>query len=397
MVSSRCYLTDVKRAGDVIEGLKPHTIFHSGPHVDWKRMAGPMRSSMIAAMLFEGWAKTPNEAVRKAEQGEVKFDSSLDHNAISCLCGATSESMPVFEVENRTFGNKAYIALPELGMQFGRYDTKTLDNLVWVKEILAPALREALRELGGLEMEPIISQALLMGDECHDRTVAASCLFQRTIAPSVVNVSDKKTAIQVLKYMAGIDLFFLWPIMARAKAVADAAHGVEYSTITSFLAGNGTEMGLKVSSLGHQWFKAPSPTFYVAKYNEGFSDRDSNPEVGDSILVDMQGLGGGAMAAGIAHVLSTGDSADDAIRYSREMMRISVGKNSYFRIPVLNFEGTPVGVDIRKVLESGISQVCAVGIAHNKPGVGLIGFGMVRVPMACYQSSYEAFNKKYKG
>src|SRR2546428_12265260 len=148
-------------------------------------------------------------------------------------------------------------------------------------------------------------------------------------------VSDKKTAIQVLKYVTGIDLFFLWPIMDRAKAVADAAHGVEYSTITSFLAGNGTEMGLKVSSLGHQWFKAPSPTFYVAKYNEGLSDKDSNPEVGDSILVDMQGSGGGAMAPGNPDVLSTGTSADDAIRYSKEMMRISVGKNSYFRIPVL--------------------------------------------------------------
>ncbi len=355
-----------------------------------------MRSAIIGAMLFEGWAKTPAEAVRKAEKGKVKFDSSLDHNAISCLCGATSESMPVFEVENRTFGNKAYIALPELGMQFGRYDKKTLDNLVWVKKTLAPTLRDALRELGGLEMEPIISQALLMGDECHDRTVAASCLFERIIAPIIVNVSEKKTAIQVLKYMAGIDLFFLWPFMARAKAVADAVQNVEYSTITSCLAGNGTEMGLKVSSLGHQWFKAPSPRFYVAKYFEGFTDKDSNPEIGDSILVDMQGLGGGAMAAGIAHVLSTGDSAEDAIRYSREMMRISVGKNSNFRLPALNFEGTPVGIDIRKVLETGISQVCAVGIAHNKPGRGLIGFGMVRVPMACYQSSYEAFKKKYK-
>src|SRR5437867_3533608 len=108
----------------------------------------------------------------------------------------------------------------------------------------------------------------------------------------------------------------------------------------------------------------------------------------------MQGLGGGAMAAGIAHVLSTGDSADDAIRYSREMMRISVGKNSYFRIPVLNFEGTPVGVDIRKVLESGISQVCAVGIAHNKPGVGLIGFGMVRVRLRANRGRKEASKRR---
>lgn len=397
MVSSRCYVTDVKRAGDVIKGLKANTIFHAGPPVEWKKMAGPMRGSLIAAMLFEGLAKTPAEALRKAEQGKVNFGSSLDHNAISCGCGATSASMPVFEVENRTFGNRAYITLPEVGMFFGRYDKKTLDNLAWMKETLAPTLREAIRDFGGLEMEPIISQALLMGDECHDRTVAGSCLFERMLAPNIVNVAGKKTAIQVLKYIAGIDLFFLWPIMARAKAVADAVQNVEYSTITSFLAGNGTEMGLKVSSLGHQWFKAPSPRFYVAKYFEGFTDKDSNPEVGDSILVDMQGLGGGAMAAGIAHVLSTGDSAEDAIRYSREMMRISVGKNSYFRIPALNFEGTPVGVDIRKVLETGISQVCAVGIAHNKPGIGLIGFGMVRVPMACYQSSYATFNKKYKG
>ncbi len=395
MVSSRCFLTDVKVAGDVIRGLEANTVFHAGPPVDWKRMAGPLRGALIAAMLHEGLAKSPSEAVRKAERGNVDFGSSLDHNAISCGCGATSASMPVFEVENRTFGNKAYICLPELGMLFGRYDTKTLDNLAWMRETLAPVLRDALKDLGGLEIEPIISQALLMGDECHDRTVAASCLFERILAPHVVSVSDKKTAIEVLRYIAGIDLFFLWPIMARAKAVADAAHGVEYSTITTFLSGNGTEMGLKVSSLGRQWFKDPSPRFYIAKYFEGYDDEDSNPEVGDSILVDMLGLGGGAMAAGIAHVLSTGDSAEDAIRYSREMMRISVGKNSYFRIPALNFEGTPVGIDIRKVLETGISQVCAVGIAHRKPGIGLIGFGMVRVPMACYQRSYEAFNKKY--
>jgi hypothetical protein len=282
-------------------------------------------------------------------------------------------------------------------MLFGRYDKKTLDNLVWMKETLAPTLRDALKDSGGLEVEPILSQALLMGDECHDRTVAASCLFERIMAPHIVDVSDKKTAIAVLKYIAGIDLFFLWPIMARAKAISDSAHGVEYSTITTFLSGNGTDMGLKVSSLGNRWFKAPSPRFYVAKYFEGYNDSDQNPEVGDSILVDMQGLGGGAMAAGIAHVLSTGDSAEDAIRYTREMMRVSVGKNSNFRIPALNFEGTPVGVDIRRVLETGISQVCAVGIAHRKPGIGLIGFGMVRVPMACYERSYEAFSKKYVG
>lgn len=392
---SRCFWTDVKPAIEVVKGMTANTIFHAGPPVSWDRMAGPLKGSIIAAMLFEGLARTSSEAIRLAKDGKVNFGSSLDRNAISCGCGATSASMLMFEVKNKPFGKTAYIALPELGLLFGRYDKKTVEHLRWMKNVLGPTLKDAVRDHGPLEIEPILAQALLMGDECHDRAIAATCLFERIMAPSVVSVADRKTAREVLRNIGEIDLFFLWPIMAKAKATADAAHGVEYSTVMTTLSGNGTEMGVRISGLGHEWYKAPSPRFYVAKYFPGFSDSDSNPEVGDSVMVDMLGLGGGCMAAGLAHVLSTGETVDDALRYTREMLKISVARNDNFKIPMTGFKGAPTGYDMRRILKTGIAPVLAVGIAHKEAGKGFIGFGMTRVPMECVKKANEAFAAKY--
>ena len=50
----------------------------------------------------------------------------------------------------------------------------------------------------------------------------------------------------------------------------------------------------------------------------------------------------------------------------------------------------PVGIDVRKVLDTGIRPVVTTGIAHREAGVGQIGAGVVRVPMACYVKAFEA-------
>ena len=395
IIASKCFWTDVKPAIKAVKGMTPNTIFHAGPPVTWNKMAGPLKGSIIAAILFEGLAKTSSEAIRLAKDGKVKFGSSLEHNAISCGCGATSASMPMFEITNKPFRKTAYIALPELDLLFGRYHKKTVDHLRWMKKVLGPTLKDAIKDNGPLEIEPIISQALLMGDECHDRAIAATGLFERKIAPSIVNVAERRIAKEVLRNIGEIDLFFLWPIMAKAKATADAAHGVEYSTVMTTLSGNGVEMGIRLSGLGHEWYKAPSARFYVSKLFAGYSKAQSNPAVGDSVMVDMLGLGGGSMAAGMSHVLSTGETVQDALRYTREMLKISVARNENFKIPITGFKGAPTGYDIRRIIKTNIAPVLAIGIAHKDAGKGFIGFGMARVPMQCIKKAYKAFTTKY--
>ena len=113
-------------------------------------------------------------------------------------------------------------------------------------------------------------------------------------------------------------------------------------------------------------------------------------DIGDSSITETNALGGFAIAASPAIVQFVGGTTADAINYTREMMEITVTKNRSHAIPVLNFEGSPTGIDIRKVVETGITPIINTGIAHKKAGIGQIGAGLTRAPQQMFNQALKA-------
>ena len=59
------------------------------------------------------------------------------------------------------------------------------------------------------------------------------------------------------------------------------------------------------------------------------------------------------------------------------MYEITVGEGQAYKIPALDFRGSATGIDVLKVIETGIRPIINTGIAHKDPGVGQVGAGIV--------------------
>ena len=389
---SQPVLVDIVQAGDVVPSLQDGVLLHAGPPIDWPRMCGPMKGAVIGALRYEGWALTEAEAEAMAAGGEVAFYPAHDYGAVGPMTGIITRSMPVFVVENRTFGNRALCTINEgLGkvMRFGANDDSVIARLGWLQGTVAPMLKEAVARAGSIDLGPLMAQALAMGDEMHQRNVAATSLFFRSLAPHLVQGPQKDVA-EVIEFMVGNDQFFLNLGMAAGKATMDAISAIDGSTVVSAMSRNGTDFGIRVSGLGNRWFTAPV-LMPQGLYFPGFGSQDANPDMGDSTILETMGLGGFAMAASpaVAGFVGAG-TASDAINYTREMGEITLGRNGNLAIPALGFQGTPFGIDVRKVVETGITPVINTGIAHREAGVGQVGAGIVRAPMDCFKLALEA-------
>ena len=384
-------LIDVQRAGDVIEGLEEKMILHSGPPIEWARMCGPMRGAICGIAVFEGWAANLDDAEKAAAAGEFSFHPNHHFGAVGPMTGMTTISQPVVIVENRTFGNRAYSTINEgLGkvMRFGGNDSEVLSRLRWIANVLGPALSTALKSSDGIGLKSIIARGLAMGDEMHQRNVACSTLFLRDISPLLARTAtDNDTLAEVLSFIGKNDQFFLNIAMAMGKSMTDPAQGIEASTIVTAMCRNGTDFGVRVSGTGEQWFTAPveMPT---GLYFPGYSEQDANPDMGDSAIIETIGLGGVAMATSpaVAGFVGAG-SASEAANYTNAMYEITAGRNAEWTMPNLDFAGVPTGIDIRKVLQTGATPVINTGIAHKLPGVGQVGAGVVRAPLACFEQA----------
>jgi len=378
-------LVGVEPAGSVIPGLAGRTLLHSGPPIAWERMCGPMRGAIIGAILFEGWAADPAAAEKMAEHGEVAFDSCHHHGAVGPMAGIVSPSMPVVVVENGAGGNRAFATLNEgLGkvLRFGAYDESVLARLRWFRDELGPVLGRTLAATGPLDLKSITAQALQMGDEGHNRNVAATSLLVRSLAPALVRVAPSE-AEAVLEFLRGNDHFFLNLSMAACKTTLDAGHGIRGSTVVTAMSRNGVEFGVRLSGTGDTWFTAPVGV-PDGLYFPGYGPDDANPDLGDSAITETCGIGGFAMAAAPAIVRFVGGTASDALNFTREMYRITLERNPAFALPPLGFAGTPTGIDARRVVESDVQPVINTGIAHKLPGVGQIGAGIARAPLDCF-------------
>lgn len=392
-------VTGVKPAREVIPGMEEKLLLHAGPPITWERMCGPMQGAIIGAVLLEGWASDPESARRLAENGGLRLAPCHHHGAVGPMAGIISPSMPVWVVKNAAGTNTAYSNLNEgLGkvLRFGAYDGDVLKRLHWMANVLAPAIDHALQELGGLELKPIISQALHMGDECHNRNAAASSLlFKRLAAPLLRSSLSPADTARVLEFMAANDHFFLNLSMATCKAMLDAAHGVAGSSLVTAMARNGVEFGIRVSGTGDAWFTAPAPVV-DGLFFAGYTKNDAAPDLGDSAIAETAGLGGFAMAAAPAIVQFVGGTPQDALNYTREMSYITLENHRSFTLPQLNFGGSPAGIDVRRVVDTGITPVINTGIAHRNAGIGQVGAGITRAPLNCFTGAILALFEQIK-
>lgn len=399
MKNSQPFLMDVVPAKSVIDILNGKVLLHAGPPIEYKNMTGPMQGSCIGAVLFEGWAEDEEGAKSILENGEIKFTPCHHVGAVGPMGGITSGNMPVVVVENKLDGSIGYCTMNEgIGkvLRFGAYSDEVVNRLKWMRDVLGPVLAKALQKKeGGLNLNVIIAKAITMGDEFHQRNIAASLVFLKEITPLIVELNiDEKDKYNVIKFLADTDQFFLNIMMATSKSIVDCARKVTSGTVVTTMTRNGREFGIRISGMGDEWFTAPVNT-PNGLYFTGYSEGDANPDIGDSAITETVGVGGMAMIAapGVTRFVGAG-GFDDALKVSNEMSEISITNNSNWSIPTWNFKGACLGIDARKVVATGITPLINTGIAHKKAGVGQIGAGTVRAPLACFEKAIEAYAKK---
>ncbi|MFN2135808.1 MAG: DUF1116 domain-containing protein [Candidatus Promineifilaceae bacterium] len=399
MMDARPILKGVAPARDVIPGMHDMLLLHAGPPISWERASGPMRGAIIGGLIFEGLAADEAEAEALVLSGEIELAPCHEHDAVGPMAGVITASMMVYVVENVTHGNVAYSNLNEgygKVLRYGAYDREVIDKLRWMNEVMGPAINDALAlSEGGIDLRALLSESLHMGDEGHNRNKAGSIIFTTKLAPFITRaVEDAAVAADIQTFLGDNALSVLNPVMAACKAMADAGHGVEGSTVMTVMARNGTDLGIRVSGLGDEWFTGPvgQPD---GLYFSGFSAADASGDIGDSTITETAGIGAFAMASAPAIVTFISGTPQDALNATLEMYEITTAEHTHFTIPILDFRGTPVGVDIRKVVEYGITPRINTGIAHREAGIGQVGAGLVRPPMSVFEDALRAYAQRY--
>ncbi|MCW2940431.1 MAG: hypothetical protein JWN00_3416, partial [Actinomycetia bacterium] len=379
LCAARPQLVDVLPAREVI-GLETGTLLHAGPPITWERASGPMRGALIGAMLSEDLAPTPEAAAELLAAGAVTLDSCHHHRTVGPMAGVVTPSMWMLVVEDAEHGGRAFCSLNEgLGkvLRYGAYGPEVIERLGWMAAVLGPVLQSAVRRHGPVDLRAIMAQALQMGDELHNRNRAATSLFIREIAADIVEADAPQSDIAaVLRFVNGNDHFFLNPAMAACKVSADAARDVPGSGLVVAMARNGTDFGIQISGTGDRWFTGPAGVpdgLYLGAYGPD----DANPDIGDSAITETTGVGGFAMAAAPAIVRFVGGEVPDALAATQRMYEITLAEHPAFQVPILSFQGTPTGIDVTKVVRTGILPVINTGIAGKVAGTGQVGAGLV--------------------
>ncbi len=370
-----------------------YAMLHSGPPVEYKDMCSAMKNAIHGAIVYEGWASNIKEAEKLAASGKIVFGSNNENQAVGPMAGIISPSMPICIYLNTTHNIKCFVPLNEgLGktLRFGANDETVIKRLKWMERVLGPVMAEALKISGPIDLTKMLITALQRGDEGHNRNKAATSIFIRRIAASMVRTSFSKEDIaDALDFLDSNDHMFLNMSMGVSKATMDSIVGISHCTIVACMCTNGHEFGIRVAGTGDRWFTAPSP-YALGNYFPGNSVEDASPVLGDSYISEAAGIGGFAMACapGISNFI--GISIQDTIEYTSRMYNITVAEHEKFKVPALDYKGTPLGIDIRKVVATKILPVINTGIAHKLPGVGQVGAGIVYPPIECFTQATKA-------
>ena len=399
LMSVQPVLTDIGTALNVIPGMTPKTILHSGPPITWNRMCDPMKRAVKGALILEGLAKDDNTAERLMKTKKITLSPNHHHGSVGPMTGIISASMPVIVTKDLTYGNTSYSTFNEGGgkvLWFGSVEEETIKRLRFIRDEFAPVIKKVIKKTGGIPIWSVLAQGIQMGDECHNRHAASTNIFLKSIVEPLfsLNISREK-AFKVYRFIAGNSHFFLNITMTACKLAMVAASDIENSTIVTAMSRNGTDFGISVSGLGDKWFIAPSPLLLDALYNPGYALDDGAPDIGDSSIIETMGLGGFAIAAAPSMASFAGGGFQESVNITKKMGQITATKNPKFGIPCLDFEGTPTGIDIRKVVETEILPSINSAVVHKSSGAGQIGAGIVHAPYKCFTSAIMAFGEKY--
>jgi hypothetical protein len=398
MWSADPVLVDVRPAIEVVPDMTPETILTSGAPLPWEEYFGGQRSGIVGGALFEGLAADAAEAEERIAARSIRLRVCHDHGCTGSLAGIYTASMPVLVVENRNGGNRAFCNLFEgpspQRLNYGVYNETVRESLLFLEEVIGPVLGEAVRFAGGIPLKPIMVRALHMGDELHSRNTAATVLFARELFPALLELAEPRRdeVRRTLDYLRSSDYFFLRLSMASSKATADAAHGVEGSSVTSAMTFNCRDFAIRVSGLEDTWFRAPLPPV-EAKFFEGFGPDDVEYMGGESVINETVGLGGFAQAAAFPLQEYQGGSPERMVERNLAMYEITVGEHPELRIPYLGYRGVPTGIDVHRVVETGVVPVMDIGVAGR--GGGQIGAGVLAAPLACFEAAREEYARRY--
>jgi hypothetical protein len=388
-------LVGVAGAAEVVPGMGDRTVLHCGPPLAWHDFCDPLRRSARATVMAEGWAGTAAEADRLVAGGGVELEPANHHAAVLPMATTLGPSAPVLVVDNPPGGNRSYAPInqgPGTTAWFGADAPAAVERLIWLREAAAPVLAATLAQTGRVELLPIAAQGLQMGDDLHMRTQAATNLLLRHLLPDLVTVQLPALGA-VARFLSGNHLFFLNLAMAAAKAVTDWAAAVPDSSVVVAMARNGTTFGIRPAG-DDDWFVAPAPPVGRALYYPGFGPESSAPDIGDSAVLELVGLGGPAAAASPAVAAFLGGTVADAVATTEAMDRICLGRSSRFRLPLLDYRGTPVGVDLRRVVELQLTPAINTGILHASAGSGQVGAGIAEAPIECFEQALLALDAR---
>ncbi|MCW2952985.1 MAG: hypothetical protein JWQ48_2155 [Conexibacter sp.] len=396
-------LTDVRPAGEVVPDMTARTILTAGPPMRWSDYTGGQRLAVIYGAIYEGLAETEEDADARLASGEITLGTCHAHGCVGSVAGIYTASMPVLVVENTEFGNTGFCNLYEgqshRRLNYGVYDDEVRDGLRFLEHVVGPVLGEAVRHAGSIDLKPLMARAVRMGDELHSRNTAATTLLMKELTPHLIELALAGTVApdalrRTVAFVSVNDYFFLRVGMAAAKATADAAHGVEGSSVVSAMTLSCKEFAIRISGLGDAWFRGPLPNVR-AKLFHPYTEDDIEWIGGESMITETVGLGGFAQAAAFALQAYQGGSPQAMAAINEAMYGITVAEHSDFAIPYFGYRGTPVGIDVHKVVESKVLPVIDAGLAGR--GGGQIGAGLLTAPLECFERAHRAFEQARAG
>lgn len=380
---ARPMIVGAGRAGELIPGLEGRMVLHAGPPVEWERMCVPQRNAVAGACVLEGWADTPEAAASLVERGGVRLAPAHSLQAAGAMCGVISPSMACWAARDEVGGGVGYSPFndgPGDAFWLGLGTPEAIRRQREMADGIAPGFAAALRAEGPIDALALCAQGIAMGDDCHMRHQATTMLLLRHALPAMAEHAPR-SVLPTSRMLAVNGHFALTMTIAAARAALAGIQGTPASSLVVFISRNGTEAAVQIAGLPDRWFTAPAPLVEDPLYRPGFSDEDAAPDIGDSALVECAGLGAAASAASPAVAAFLGGGLADAIERTRRMGDICIGRSERLRIPTLDGEGTPLGVDARACVDLGETPLINTGILHRTEG-GQIGAGIARTPLA---------------